>query len=52
MSAFIGALYGGVLSSRIAYMDFISNNQATTFRDHFEAKVRYEICIRFGVLSS
>lgn len=39
MSCFVGALYGGVVSSRGAYMDFIKNNQATAFNDHLHAKV-------------
>ena len=39
MSLFVGALYGGVIHSRVAYMNFIKNNQATAFNDHLEAKV-------------
>jgi len=39
MSSFIGAMYGGFMHSRDAYLDFMKNNQATVFRDHLEAKV-------------
>lgn len=39
LGTFIGALYGGVNKSKIAYLNFIENNQATTFRNHFDAKV-------------
>ncbi|XP_022903666.1 RPII140-upstream gene protein [Onthophagus taurus] len=38
MSIFTGGLYGGVMSSRTAYMDFMRNNQATAFKDHLHAK--------------
>ncbi|XP_063922274.1 RPII140-upstream gene protein isoform X1 [Zophobas morio] len=42
MSLFVGALYGGVIHSRVAYMNFIKNNQATAFNDHLEAKKRLQ----------
>lgn len=35
-----GAIYGGFLKSRGAYMDFMDNNQATAFKSHFDAKVK------------
>lgn len=35
---FVGAAYGGFIWSRRAYLDFIENNQATAFANHFEAK--------------
>lgn len=34
-----GAVYGGFLKSRQAYVDFMENNQASAFKSHFEAKV-------------
>lgn len=40
MSTFIGAIYGGVINSRSAYLEFMQNNQATTFKSHLDAKVR------------
>lgn len=48
MSSFIGALYGGVMSSRTAYMDFVTNNQATMFRDHLEAKKKLQDKVTFS----
>ncbi|XP_036324607.1 RPII140-upstream gene protein [Rhagoletis pomonella] len=33
-----GAVYGGVINSRTAYMDFMENNQATAFKSHLDAK--------------
>lgn len=39
MSMFVGAMYGGFMGSKVAYLDFMKNNQATVFRDHLEAKV-------------
>jgi len=36
----IGAIYGGVTQSRVGYMNFMENNQATAFKSHFDAKVR------------
>lgn len=34
-----GAVYGGFIKSRLAYLDFMENNQATAFKSHFDAKV-------------
>lgn len=34
-----GAVYGGFIKSRLAYLDFMDNNQATAFKSHFDAKV-------------
>uniref|UniRef100_A0A0K8TKI9 Complex I assembly factor TIMMDC1, mitochondrial n=1 Tax=Tabanus bromius TaxID=304241 RepID=A0A0K8TKI9_TABBR len=38
LGAFIGGLYGGILNSRIAYLNFMENNQATAFKSHLDAK--------------
>ncbi|VEN48696.1 unnamed protein product [Callosobruchus maculatus] len=38
MSIFVGSIYGGVVNSRGAYIEFMKNNQATSFINHFEAK--------------
>lgn len=38
-ASFFGALYGGINQSKVAYLNFIDNNQATAFKTHFEAKV-------------
>lgn len=34
-----GAIYGGVIQSRVAYMNFMENNEATAFNSHLDAKV-------------
>lgn len=41
MSIFVGAVYGGINSSKETYIDFIKNNQATAFKNPFEAKVLF-----------
>ncbi|XP_054731153.1 RPII140-upstream gene protein [Anastrepha obliqua] len=33
-----GAIYGGVIQSRTAYMNFMESNQATAFKSHLDAK--------------
>lgn len=40
--AFIGACMGGFVSSRVAYINFIENNQATIFKSTAEAKKRLQ----------
>lgn len=42
MSSFIGAVYGGFLTSRTTYMDFMKNNQATSFKNPFDAKKKLQ----------
>lgn len=39
MSFLAGAVYGGFIQSRAAYMEFMENNQATAFKSHLDAKV-------------
>lgn len=34
----VGACYGGFVSSRVAYVNFMERNQATAFKSSFEAK--------------
>ena len=46
MSMFVGAIYGGFIQSRVAYMDFIKNNQATSFQNHWDAKVVCDASIK------
>lgn len=41
MSIFVGALYGGVINSKAAYLEFMRSNEATSFANHLEAKVRF-----------
>ncbi|XP_065156145.1 RPII140-upstream gene protein isoform X2 [Atheta coriaria] len=50
MSMFIAGLYGGVMSSKTAYLEFFQNNQATTFKNHFEAKriLQDKVTVAFG----
>ncbi|KAH8278533.1 hypothetical protein KR018_004538 [Drosophila ironensis] len=38
----IGAIYGGVTQSRVGYMNFMENNQATAFKSHFDAKKKLQ----------
>nr|CAH7739532.1 unnamed protein product [Callosobruchus chinensis] len=42
MSMFVGSLYGGIVNSRGAYVEFMKNNQATSFLNHYEAKRRLQ----------
>lgn len=39
LSLFAGCIYGGIYGSKDAYNDFITNNTASTFKNHFDAKV-------------
>jgi len=39
MGMFVGACYGGIINSKIAYTDFMERNEATVFKSHLEAKV-------------
>lgn len=48
MSIFSGALYGGVLHSKSAYLEFFKYNQATVFKDHIEAKKRLQDKVTLG----
>lgn len=43
--AFIGACMGGFVSSRVAYLNFIENNQATIFKSTADAKVIFLVCL-------
>ncbi|EDW14963.1 RPII140-upstream gene protein [Drosophila mojavensis] len=38
----VGAIYGGVTQSRVSYMNFMENNQATAFKSHFDAKKKLQ----------
>lgn len=40
--AFIGACMGGFVSSRVAYLNFIENNQATIFKSTADAKKKLQ----------
>lgn len=44
LGMFCGSLYGGMIRSRMSYIDFMENNQATAFKSHFDAKVCRECC--------
>ncbi|KAG5889237.1 hypothetical protein JTB14_006373 [Gonioctena quinquepunctata] len=50
MSVFVGALYGGVVNSRVAYLEFMKNNEATSFKSHLDAKSKLQdkVTIGFG----
>lgn len=39
LSIFVGAVYGGIMSTKTTYIDFIKNHQATAFKNHLDAKV-------------
>ncbi|KAH8388360.1 hypothetical protein KR093_005109 [Drosophila rubida] len=38
----VGAIYGGVTQSRVGYMNFMENNQATAFKSHLDAKKKLQ----------
>lgn len=38
LSTVVGAIYGGIMDSKEAYINFMKNNQATAFKTHLEAK--------------
>lgn len=48
--ALTGAVYGGFIKSKMAYEDFMSNNQATSFTSMQEAKqkLQNQVTIGFG----
>ncbi|CAH1170376.1 unnamed protein product [Phaedon cochleariae] len=50
MSTFIGGMYGGIINSRTAYLEFMKNNEATKFTTHLEAKQKLQdkVTISFG----
>ncbi|XP_018579112.1 RPII140-upstream gene protein [Anoplophora glabripennis] len=49
-SLFIGGVYGGVINSRSAYLEFMQNNEATSFKSHLDAKQKLQdkVTISFG----
>ena len=48
MGIFVGFLYGGITTSRIAYMNFMERNEATAFQSHFEAKKKLQDQVTVG----
>ncbi|XP_037026165.1 RPII140-upstream gene protein [Bradysia coprophila] len=42
VSFLTGAVYGGFIQSRGAYMEFMENNQATAFKSHLDAKKKLQ----------
>ncbi|KAL5285939.1 TIMMDC1 family protein [Megaselia abdita] len=40
--ALVGCIYGGIIQSREAYVDFLEKNQATAFKDHLDAKKKLQ----------
>jgi len=50
MSLFVGAMYGGVKESKAAYTDFMRVNEATSFKNHMEAKskLQHAVTMAFG----
>ncbi|XP_072384294.1 complex I assembly factor TIMMDC1, mitochondrial [Diabrotica undecimpunctata] len=50
LSIFLGAIYGGVINSRQAYMEFMRSNEATSFKSHLDAKRKLQdaVTISFG----
>ncbi|XP_046674943.1 RPII140-upstream gene protein [Homalodisca vitripennis] len=42
MACFLGLLYGGINSSRAAFIDFMERNQDTIFENHIDAKRRLQ----------
>lgn len=45
MGFLTGAVYGGFVQSRAAYLEFMENNQATAFKSHLDAKVCLVQCL-------
>ncbi|CAG9862573.1 unnamed protein product [Phyllotreta striolata] len=50
MSVFVGALYGGIMSSKNAYLEFMRSNEATKFEGHLDAKkkLQHEVTTSFS----
>lgn len=50
MGFFVGIMYGGIMGSRKAHVDFLERNQASTFSSHFEAKKKLQeaMVLAFG----
>uniref|UniRef100_A0A1B6G9V1 Complex I assembly factor TIMMDC1, mitochondrial n=1 Tax=Cuerna arida TaxID=1464854 RepID=A0A1B6G9V1_9HEMI len=42
IACFLGLIYGGINSSRAAFLDFMERNQATIFENHIDAKRRLQ----------
>ncbi|XP_071443639.1 complex I assembly factor TIMMDC1, mitochondrial [Hetaerina americana] len=49
LGAFIGACYGGWNRSQVAYLDFVTKNQASQFRSHFDAKKKLQDQVTIGM---
>ncbi|KAF5303468.1 hypothetical protein FQA39_LY09931 [Lamprigera yunnana] len=45
ISCIVGIVYGGTVYSKQAYLNFIKNNQATSFTNHYEAKQQLQDCV-------
>jgi hypothetical protein len=44
----VGGLWGGYLQSRITYMNYMENNQATVFDNHLDAKRHLQTQMSLG----
>ncbi|KAG8232867.1 hypothetical protein J437_LFUL012483 [Ladona fulva] len=49
MGLFVGALYGGLNRSKVAYLDFMEKNQATAFKSHLDAKKKLQDRVTLGL---
>ncbi|PSN37424.1 RPII140-upstream protein [Blattella germanica] len=45
---FVGACYGGIINSKVAYVNFMERNEATAFRSHLEAKKKLQDQVTLG----
>lgn len=45
---FVGAIYGGVMHSRTAFLGFMERNQATAFENHWDAKKKLQDKVSLG----
>ncbi|XP_046402922.1 RPII140-upstream gene protein [Ischnura elegans] len=45
----VGACYGGINRSKVAYLDFITKNQATQFASHLDAKKKLQDQVTIGL---
>lgn len=48
MSMAVGGIIGGFFRSRIAFLDFVDRNDATSFGSHLEAKQRLQDKVTVG----
>jgi len=50
VSGIVGVVYGGFLSSKVAFINFVERNDASSFASHLDAKKQLQdkVTIGFG----